>query len=112
MVLFWLIAVGLTGFALYRFGELRGAWTRWRASVGVLRSRRKDAVGLFSGLALLMAVGALALFVVYVLFRHHLCRRYCGSKYRPVRRALCGRSTAQVNVRMTVGDRSSAGPSV
>ena len=75
MVVFWLIAAGLTGFALYRFGEVRGAWTRWRVSVGVLRSRRKEAFGLFSGLTLLVAAGVLALFVVSVVFGHHLCRR-------------------------------------
>ena len=89
MVVFWLIAAGLTGFALYRFGELRGAWTRWRASVGLLRSRRKEALGLFGGLALLVAGGALALFVISVLFGHHLCGRYRGSEYR--RTAIAGR---------------------
>ena len=71
MVVFWLIAAGLTGLALYRFGEIRGAWTRWRASVRILRSRRGEALKLFSELALLVVGGALALFVVYSLFRHH-----------------------------------------
>ena len=71
MVVFWLIAAGLTGLALYRFGELRGAWTRWRASVRVLRSRRGEALGLFGGLALLVVGGALALLVVYGLSGHH-----------------------------------------
>ena len=71
MVVFWLIAAGLTGLALYRFGELRGAWTRWRASVRVLRSRRGEALGLFGGLALLVVGGALAMLVVFVLSGHH-----------------------------------------
>ena len=82
MVVLWLIAAGLTGLALYKFGELRGAWTRWRASVGILRSRRSEALGLLSGLVLLVAGGALALSVIYVLFSHHLCCRYRGSEYR------------------------------
>ena len=78
MVVLWLIAAGLTGLALYKFGELRGAWTRWRASVRVLRSRRGEALGLFSGLALLVVGGALVLSVIYVLFRHHLCAGTAG----------------------------------
>ena len=71
IVVFWLIAAGLTGLALYRFGELRGAWTRWRASVRVLRSRRGEAIRLSGGLVLPVAGGALAVFVTYSLSGHH-----------------------------------------
>ena len=71
MVVFWLIAAGLTGLALYRFGELRVAWTRWRASVGALRSRRGEALGFLGRFLLLAVVGGLALFVVYSLYGHH-----------------------------------------
>ncbi len=71
MFVFWLIAAGLAGLVLYRWGEMRGAWTRWRASVGVLKSRRGEALKLLSGLLLLLAGGALALFVVYGLSAHH-----------------------------------------
>ena len=71
MVVFWLIAAGLIGFALYRFGEVRGAWTRWRSSVGALRSRRGEALKLSGGLALLAIGAALALIVAYGLSGHH-----------------------------------------
>ena len=72
MVVFGLIAAGLIGFALYRFGEVRGAWTRWRSSVGILRSRRGEALRLSGGLLVLLAIGgALALIVAYGLSGHH-----------------------------------------
>ena len=71
MVVFWLIAAGLIGFALYRFGEVRGAWTRWRSSVGALWSRRGEALKLSGGLALLAIGAALALIVAYGLSGHH-----------------------------------------
>lgn len=71
MVVFWLIAAGLIGLALYRFGEVRGAWTRWRSSVGILRSRRGDTLRLSGGLVLLAIGGALALIVAYGLSGHH-----------------------------------------
>ena len=70
MVVFWLIAAGLIGLALYRFGEVRGAWTRWRSSVGTLRSRRGEALRVSGGLALLAIVGVLALIVAYGLSGH------------------------------------------
>ena len=72
MVVFGLIAAGLIGLALYRFGEVRGAWTRWRSSVGILRSRRGEALRLSGGLLVLLAIGgALALIVAYGLSGHH-----------------------------------------
>jgi len=71
MVVFWLIAAGLIGLALYRFGEVQGAWTRWRTSVGTLRSRRGEALKLSGGLALLAIGAALAPIVGYGLSGHH-----------------------------------------
>ena len=71
MVVVLLIAAGLIGFALYRFGEVRGAWRQWRASVGVLRSRRGEALRLSGGLVLLVVGAALAVFVAYSLSGHH-----------------------------------------
>ena len=72
MVVFGLIAAGLFGLALYRFGEVRGAWTRWRSSVGILRSRRGEALRLSGGLLVLLAIGGtLALIVAYGLSGHH-----------------------------------------
>jgi len=60
------VAAGLDGFALYKFGEVRGAWTRWRTAVGLMRTRRKEAFGL-SGSALLVAVfGLLALILAFL----------------------------------------------
>jgi hypothetical protein len=71
MAVFWLIAAGLAGLALYKFGEVRGAWTRWRASVGVLRTRRSETLKLFGGAALLVLGVALALLVAFGLSEHH-----------------------------------------
>ena len=71
MAVFWVIADGLAGLALYRFGEVRGSWTRWRAAVRVLRTRRSEALKFFSSAALLVVGGLLALLVAFDLFGHH-----------------------------------------
>ena len=64
-ILLVIVAAGLAGLALYRFGEVRGAWLRWRAAVGILRTRRTEAVRFF-GWAALFAVGAVVALILAV----------------------------------------------
>jgi hypothetical protein len=71
MAVLWVIAAGVAALAFYKFGELQGAWKRWRSAVGVLRSRRSEAFSFFGGLALWLAVGALVLFIIFSLSGHH-----------------------------------------
>lgn len=61
MGIFLLVAAGLAGLALYRFGEVRGAWTRWRTAVGLMRTRRREAFNLSGTAALIVVLGVLAL---------------------------------------------------
>jgi len=61
VAIFWVIAAGLAGLALYRWGEVRGAWGRWRTAVDVLRARRAEALKHAGQAALLVAMGLVAL---------------------------------------------------
>jgi hypothetical protein len=70
MPVFWVILAGVAALAFYKWGELQGAWTRWRSAVGILRSRRSEAFKFFGGLALWVAVGALLLFFIFSLTGH------------------------------------------
>jgi hypothetical protein len=71
MAVFLLIAaLGMIALAVYRFGRARGSYSQWRASVGVLRSTRSQALKSFGGGALLVIGAVLAVVLLVALSGH------------------------------------------